>query len=116
MVYLPGSTFHTLMVVYPPEKSRLPSGDNARLSTAPVCPRKVRISLPASRSHTLIVVSQLPENSRLPSADQRQASHRDGMPAQGERFLARLQVPHLDRLVTHSPRRAACRRPPTPGW
>ena len=42
---------------------------NARLKTQFVCPRSVSVSLPASRSHTLIVLSKLPENSRLPSAD-----------------------------------------------
>src|SRR6516162_7431413 len=53
----------------PPETSRLPSADDARLLTPPVSTRRVKVSLPASRSHTLMVWSLLPENNRLPSAD-----------------------------------------------
>ena len=50
-----------------PETIRLPSGLNATLVTALVCPRRVIASCPVLGSQIFIVLSELPETIRLPS-------------------------------------------------
>ena len=45
----------------------MPSGLNATLVTAPVCPLRVRASWPVAASHTFTVPSSLAEARRLPS-------------------------------------------------
>ena len=55
---MPLSASHTFTVLSSlPLTMRLPSGLNATLLTQPVCPLRVRVSLPLSASQTFTVLS-----------------------------------------------------------
>ena len=65
-VFWPAATSQTIRSV-PPETIRRPSGLKATLSTSPMCPLSVSVSLPVAASQTLTVPSRLPETIRRPS-------------------------------------------------
>ena len=77
----------------------MPSGLNATLLTAPVCPLRVRVSWPVAASQTFTVWSSLPEARRLPSGLNATLVTVAGVPLEGEGLLAGRRVPDLHRLV-----------------
>ena len=107
------SASHTRTVLSPlPEAMRLPSGLNATLDTAPVCPVSGwPTGWPVAASQTRTVLSSLPEAIRLPSGLNATLRHRVGVP--GERLADRLaggRVPHPHRVVAAAGGDARCRR------
>ena len=59
-----------------PDRTNLPSGENATHVTWSICPLKVEISLPAGISHSLTDISQPPDAAFLPSGEKATAATR----------------------------------------
>ena len=93
------------------EASRCPSGLNATLSTALVCPRiPAPTGWPVSTFHNRTVVSTLPETTRCPSGLNATRFDRAGVAGEGVRFGCRCRRPTAGRSGRSWWRRRGARR------